>query len=100
MDRDLSKLLELEPDNVLALRGRCPTAATTARYKRHIEDLTRLIELDPEHRDLYLLDRAYRYHWTGEDAAACADLTEILRHGELWTVDLVYLCREFGLPGF
>ncbi len=100
MDRDLTKLLELEPDNVLALRGRCPTAATTARYKRHIEDLTRLIELDPEHQDLYLLDRAYRCHWTGEDAAARADLDEILRRGELWTVDLVYLCREFGLPGF
>ncbi len=100
MDRDLTRALELEPDNVMALRGRCPTGATSARYPRHIQDLTRLMELDPENRDLYLVDRAYRHHWLKDDGAAREDLMEVLDRGKLWTVDLVYLCRELNLPGF
>ena len=100
MDRDLGKVLELEPDNVMALRARCPTAGTTTRYQRHIQELTRLIALDEENRDYYLVDRAYRYHWVGDDASAKADLSEVLRRGKIWTVDLTYLCRELMLPGF
>lgn len=100
ISRDLTKALELEPDNVMALRARHPNTETSARYPRHIQDLTRLMELDPENRDLYLVDRAYRYHWLKDDDAARADLEEVLDHGELWTVDLVYLCGELGLPGF
>jgi len=100
MERDLTKALELEPDNVMVLRARCPTGATSARYPRHVQDLTRLMELDPENRDLYLVDRAYRHHWLKDDAAARADLREVLDRGRLWTVDLVYLCKELKLPGF
>lgn len=100
MERDLGKALELEPGNVMALRARCPTTATTARYSRHIRDLTLLMELDPENRDVYQISRAYRFHWTKDDAAARADLEEVLRRGEAKTVDLVYLCKELGLPGF
>lgn len=99
MDRDLSQALELEPDNILALRGRCPTTATTQRYQRHIQDLTRLIELDPENMDLYLVSRAYRFHWVGDDRAAQEDLEWALHRGKIWTVDLTYLCRELGIPG-
>lgn len=97
MDRDMTKLLELEPDNVLALRARCPTTGTSTRYKRHIEDLTRLMELDPENRDHYQVSRAYRHHWLGDDQAAKADLREVLDRGRIWTGDLTYLCRELGL---
>lgn len=100
MDRDLGKVLELEPDNVMALRARCPTAGTTTRYQRHILELTRLMALDEENRDLYLVSRAYRYHWVGDDASARADLRAVLDRKRLWTVDLVYLCKELGLPGF
>jgi len=99
ISRDLTKALELEPDNVMALRARHPNTETSARYPRHIQDLTRLMELDPENRDLYLVERAYRHHWLKDDDAARADLREVLDYGELWTVDLVYLCRELGLPG-
>lgn len=97
MDRDLGKALELEPDNVMALRARCPTAGTTTRYRRHIAELTRLMELDPENRDYHQVSRAYRYHWVGEDGLARADLREVLDRGKIWTVDLTYLCRELGL---
>lgn len=100
MDRDMTRLLELEPNNVLALRARCPTTGTSSRYLRHIQDLTRLMELDPEHQDLYQVSRAYRRHWLGDDQSARADLQAVLERGELWTVDLVYLCRELSLPGF
>lgn len=100
MERDLGKALELEPGNVMALRARCPTTATTARYSRHIRDLTLLMELDPENRNVYQISRAYRFHWTKDDASARADLEEVLRRGETKTVDLVYLCKELGLPGF
>jgi len=98
MDRDLSKALETEPDNIMILRARCPTTATTPRYKRHIEDLTRLIELDPENKDLYLVARAYRYHWVGDDVSARADLEDVVSRREFCTVDLVYLCGEFNIP--
>ena len=97
MDRDLGKALELEPDNVMALRARCPTAGTTARYRRHITELTRLMELDPENRDYHQVSRAYRYHWVGDDQAARADLQAVLDRGKIWTVDLTYLCQELGL---
>lgn len=99
MDRDLGKVLELEPDNVMALRARCPTAGTTTRYRRHIEELSRLMELDPENRDYHQVSRAYRYHWVGEDDLARADLREVLDRGKIWTVDLTYLCRELGIIG-
>lgn len=99
MDRDLTKVLELDPDNIMALRGRCPTAATTHRCKRHIQDLTRLIELDSDNISLYQLDRAYRWHWTGDDENARKDLEAILDRGNLWTVDLTYLCQELNVRG-
>ena len=97
MDRDLAKALELEPDNVMILRARCPTTATTSRYKRHIEDLTRLIQLDPDHWDTYLTSRAYRYHWVGDDPSAKADLAELVRRKAKMTVDLSYLLRELPI---
>lgn len=97
MDRDMTRVLELEPDNVMVLRARCPTAGTTSRYKRHIKDLTRLLELDPEHWDVYLTSRAYRFHWTGDDGAARADLEELVRREAPLTVDLRYLLGELGM---
>lgn len=99
-EQDLGKVLELEPDNVMALRARCPTTATSARYPRHIQDLTLLMEADPENRDVYQISRAYRHYWTKNSAAARADLEEVLRRGRTKTVDLVYLCGELKLPGF
>lgn len=100
MLRDLTRALELEPDNVMALRGRSSLTTTSRRYPQQIQDLTRLMELDRENRDLYQTSRAYFHHWLKDGAAARADLNEVLERGELWTVDLVYLCRELGLPGF
>ena len=100
VNRDLAKALELEPDNIMALRGRSSLTTTSARYPQQIQDLTRLAELDPENRDLHLVSRAYFRHWLKDDDGARADLEEILRRGELWTVDLVYLCKELGFPGF
>lgn len=100
MDRDMTRLLELEPDNVMALRARCPTAGTTNRYRRHIEDLIRLMDLDPEYQDAYQVSLAYRRHWVGDDVGARADLQAVLDRGGPWSVDLVYLCGELGLPGF
>jgi len=97
MDRDMTKVLELEPDNVMALRARCPTTGTTTRYKRHIQDLTRLMELDPDNWDTYLTSRAYRFHWVGDDASARTDLEELLGRKAALTVDLRYLLVEFGL---
>ena len=97
IDRDLSKALELEPDNVMILRARCPTTATTSRYKRHIGDLTRLMALDSKHRDQYQIDRAYRYHWVGDHDAARADLQELLQLKAKMTVDLAYLLAEYQL---
>lgn len=96
MDRDLTRVLELEPDNVMALRARCPVTGTTARYKRHIQDLTRLMELDVENRDSYQVDRAYRFHWVGDDENARKDLEEVVGRGEFRSVDLIYLCGELG----
>lgn len=100
LNRDLTKALELEPDNVMALRGRCSLTTTSARYPRQIQDLTRLMELDTENRDQHQVSRAYFRHWLKDGEGARADLREVLDRGELWTVDLVYLCKELKLPGF
>lgn len=97
IDRDLTKALEFEPDNVMVLRARCPVTATTNRYKRHIEDLTRLMELDPKHQDQYQIDRAYRYHWIGEHDSARADLQDLLQRKVKKTIDLTYLLAEYRM---
>ena len=71
MDRCLTAALELDPDNVLILRARCPTVSTRTRYQRHVGDLTRLMELDPAHAREYLVSRAYRLHWRARRAGSC-----------------------------
>jgi len=97
MDRDLGRALKYEPDNIKILRYRCPSAATTNRYKRHIEDLTRLMELDKEYYDVYLLSRAWRYYWTGDIDASYIDVTKLIQRGAVWSTDLVYLCDILGI---
>ena len=94
-----SYLVELDPDNVLILRARCPTVSTRTRYQRHVGDLTRLMELDPAHAREYLVSRAYRLHWTGDDEGARRDLKQALEGPEgrkLWgaSVDFRYLWQE------
>ncbi len=79
-DQDLSKALELDPDNIWLLRARLCGIATKKRCLRHIEDITRLMELDPENYDEYLVHRAYYYHWSGNDAAARQDLLTVKEH--------------------
>lgn len=103
MDRCLTAALELDPDNVLILRARCPTVSTRTRYQRHVGDLTRLMELDPAHFREYLVSRAYRLHWTGDDEGARRDLKQALEGPEgrkLWnaSVDFRYLWKEL-FPG-
>lgn len=103
MDRCLTAALELDPDNVLILRARCPTVSTRTRYQRHVGDLTRLMELDPAHAREYLVSRAYRLHWTGDDEGARRDLKQALEGPEgrkLWDawVDFRYLWKEM-FPG-
>lgn len=87
LNRDLTTALELEPDNIMALRERCSLTTTSARYPRQVEGLTRLMELDAENRDLHQVSRAYFYHWLKDDASARADLGEVLRRGNCgrWT---------------
>ena len=100
LDRSLTAALELEPDNILILRARCPTVATTNRYRRQIEDLSRLLELDPDHRCRYLEARAYRRHWTGDEQGALQDLRDALSEEPgLWrrSVDFRTLWEKFGL---
>ena len=101
MDRDLGSALKYDPDNIKILRCRCPVATTKNRCKRHIEDLTRLMELDKEYYEIYLLARAWRYYWTGDTDAACADIAELIRRANSWTEnwsrDFVYLCEVLGI---
>ena len=100
LDRCLTAALELDPDNVLLLRARCPTVATVNRYRRQIEDLSRLLELDPDNRSRYLEARAYRRHWTGDGRGALADLQAALSEEPgLWrkSEDFRVLWEKFGL---
>jgi len=96
-DRNLTAALELDPDNILILRARCPTAATKNRCLRHIQDISRLMELDPANLGVYLVSRAYRLHWTGDDERAREDLRAARDCGDsglLRTADFQYLWRE------
>lgn len=99
-DRSLTAALELDPDNILILRARCPTAATTNRYRRQIGDLGRLMELDPANLGIYLVSRAYRLHWTGDDEGTRRDLRGARDWGGelLRTADFQCLWKEL-LPG-
>lgn len=54
------------------------------------------MELDPEHLGVYLVSRAYRLHWTGDDEGARQDLRAArdLGGGLLRTADFRYLWQE------
>ena len=97
MDRDLSSALALAPNNVMVLRKRCPVAATTNRYHRHIEDFTKLMALDPKHYNLYLLSRAWRYYWTDNKEAARADMAELISRGMEHNADFDCLFEKLGM---
>ena len=103
LDRCLAAALELDPDNILILRARCPTVSTTNRYRRHIQDLTRLMELDPENTGAYLVNRAYRLHWTGDEEGARRDLRAATARpdGEALqdSVDFRYLWKDLFPDG-
>lgn len=97
MERDLSSALTLDPNNVMVLRKRCPVAATTNRYRRHIEDFTKLMALDPKHYNLYLLSRAWRYYWTDNKEAAQADMAELIARGMKHNMDFDCLLEKLGM---
>ncbi|MCI8417153.1 MAG: hypothetical protein HFI33_06610 [Lachnospiraceae bacterium] len=96
-DQDLTTALGLDPDNIWLLRARLCGIATKKRCLRHIEDITRLLELDPENYDEYLVHRAYYYHWSGNDAAARQDLLTVEEHQAEYamsTADFRYLYAQ------
>ena len=75
---DLDKLAALDAVNPVVYRGRAALAMRARRYNEAIADLTRALELAPDH-DLSLLSRAVAYEKIGELDKALADIDKALR---------------------
>lgn len=97
MERDLENALQHSPSDIMILRARCPVIATVSRYRRHIGDLTKLMELDVEHYNNYLLSRAWRYHWVGDDGSARSDMKELLKRDIARIPDFTVLYESLGM---
>lgn len=79
---DLYEAVYNDPDNIYLLRGRSLAVALFTKRHIAIKDLTRLMELDPENRDVYLLCRAFFYSLDERKTSlAAADMTELKRLG-------------------
>lgn len=81
--KDLTEAIRYRPDDIMALRARshnCNTKKMILAYG--IDDLTRLMELDPEHREYYLHSRAYAYKFSGQTECSENDFREIRRMKE------------------
>lgn len=101
MEQDLTKALEIEPDNIMVLRALYSETFYTRRRSRiQIPYLTHLMELDPENQDIYQAARAYLHHWAGDNNATSADLKVLLERNRLWTDNLIYLCQNFMMPEY
>lgn len=82
---DLYAAVNNDPDNIYLRRGRGLMVALFAKRHIAIQDMTRLMELDPENRDIYLLCRAFFYYLDK-------------RKADLSATDLAEL-KQLGIPG-
>lgn len=77
----LYSALDLAPRDVMLLRARGLVAAIHSKPHIGIQDMTTLLELDPENRDLYLLCRAFFCFMNPKWDMACNDVKELIRIG-------------------
>ena len=77
----LYSALDLAPNDIMLLRARGLIAAVPTKRHVGIKDMTTLLSLDPENRDLYLLCRAFYCHENPKWDMACADVRELLEIG-------------------
>lgn len=83
---DLYRALDYDPDNIMLLRARTLMVALNSKRHIHIKDLTKLLKLDPDNSDMYLLLRAF---FSFQDRAcsalklddAYADLEQLIYDG-------------------
>lgn len=77
----LYSALDLAPKDIMLLRARGLVAAIHSKPHIGIKDMTTLLELDPENRDLYLLCRAFFCFENPKWDMACNDVKELIRIG-------------------
>lgn len=100
MERDLENALQYDPNNVMILRARCPVTATTSHYRRHIGDLTKLLCLDAENYNRYLLSRAWKYYWVEDTESSRADMKELIARKATQSDDFDDLFKRLDMTTF
>lgn len=78
---DLYEALYNDPNNIALLRGRSLRVALGIKRHIAIKDLTALLTLDPDNRDVYLLCRAFFCRINRKISQSDSDLNELARTG-------------------
>lgn len=78
---DLYEALYSDPDNIALRRGRGLRVALGVKRHIAIKDLTALLALDPDNRDVYLLCRAFFCRINRKISQSDSDLDELARVG-------------------
>lgn len=79
LNKDYTEALKYNPNDVMVLRARCGLSSTKKKCReQNIGDVTRLLELDNENREEYLLHRAYYCKWAEWQEQAIQDLEEVI----------------------
>lgn len=78
---DLYEALYNDPDNIFLHRARGLRVALGSKRHIAVKDMTALLELDPDNRDVYLLCRAFFCRINGKLPQSNADLEELSRMG-------------------
>lgn len=78
---DLYEALYNDPNNVYLHRARGLRVALGVKRHIAVKDMTALLELDPQNRDVYLLCRAFFCRINRKTAQSNADLDELARIG-------------------
>ncbi len=74
---DFSRVIEMDPENLAAYKGRAWGHERLYQYREALKDWTRLIELKSNDPELYR-ERAYTHHLDGQHERAVADFTRVL----------------------
>lgn len=100
VNQDISRAIELEPDDIMLRRARIGFGATSKQRKeRNIADITHLLQIDADNQYYYYMRRAWEYRRLESYEEAIADIASVPKEARLKVCDGAYLIKVLREAG-
>ncbi len=100
VNQDISRAIELEPDDIMLRRTRIGFGATSKQRKeRNIADITHLLQIDADNQYYYYIRRAWEYRRLENFEEAIADIARVPKEVRLKVCDGAYLIKVLREAG-